>query len=102
MLGWDGSRKVVVAPQPKNNHGGLLQNGSNDDASGQFTSAEIDAFSVIDRRGARYTASVEVALDRRPGGGAHVVSGVSIVPDAPPANDGWANGIPWPGLAAVA
>jgi len=91
VLSWDGATTVATQTTTDSSAAPI-------GSITQFSKAEIDSFTVLDGKGLLYNASVEVAIDTRPGGGAQVVSGVSLVPQAPAATDGWANGIPWPGL----
>jgi hypothetical protein len=58
---------------------------------------EIDYFTLMDGKGATFTAAVQVALDPR-GGGAVALGGPSLAATVPPAGDSWTGGGPWPGL----
>lgn len=88
VLSWDGGRRLPKASAP-----------TGQKATAVSYSVEVDSFTLLDSTGQTYRASVAVAIDPR--GGAVAMGGPSLIPDAPPADDNWNTGNPWPGLTPV-
>lgn len=90
VLGWTGSVNVPVVPPP-----------DGQSASTPRYTTTVHNFSVIDRSGILYTASIQIGVDPR--GGAAVIGGPSLIPDMTAMADGWASGTsPWPGITSPA
>lgn len=99
VLSWDGATRVPSPPAPAAGSSGSGDS-SNPGAVGSGIPEaryETDTFTLVTGSGAFWDASVEVAADSRPGGGAAPVTGVSITPVPAPAADGWDTDGPWPG-----
>lgn len=104
ILSWDGATALRAAPQPP---AGSSDPGDPSDSSNPQNSGsgipearyETDEFTLVTKAGAFWDASIEVAVDSRPGGGAAAVTGVSITPVPGPASDAWDTDGPWPGVA---
>lgn len=90
ILGWTGSVNVPVVPPP-----------DGQSASAPKYTTTVHNFSVIDRSGVLYTASIQIGVDPR--GGTAVIGGPSLIPDMTAISDGWASGTsPWPGITSPA
>lgn len=87
ILSWDGAQVIPPAVT-------IDENG---DEIVYPATSEVSTFTLRDKSGSLYTASVNVAVDPR--GGAKVLAGPSLIPVAPAIQDEWANQSgPWPGL----
>lgn len=102
IMAWTGAVRLPVAAQPP----GSDENGGGGDSSDTSVNGsgipeahyETDTFTLVTTSGVFWDASIEVAVDARPGGGAAPVTGVSITPVPGPASDAWDTDQPWPGV----
>lgn len=89
LLGWIGQQDIPVVPAPDGQQAAAIK----------YTTT-VHTFSVVDGAGTFYTVSVQIGVDPR--GGSAVIAGPSLIPEATPISDGWANSpSPWPGIASV-
>lgn len=90
LIGWSGATEAPVL-QAGEEAGSSASPG----APQPLAVVEIDSFTLMDGQGALYSATVQMGIDPR--GGAAPLSGVSIAPIAPAAEDEWTRGGPWVG-----